>query len=257
MFQRGLSVRCAAPLRLLMAVGAVGVVAAPAAADISDIVFRITAVGETGNDTWVARLGDGGFNPDGSWSWNLTAPVELRSDEGVLLGTLQQAGTTIIEDPQITLGFFVQAAAVPVNFVIQSALLSFDPMMNPDGRLGGSITVTDGGIDGATLTGNQAGGDFLWGQYNGAIPGGTTFATVVPGPVVAGPGLSEGASENLPPGVGFMPIPGSVSDMSLQWAFTLSANDVASGTGTFIIVPGPAGAGVLGLAGLAVFRRRR
>jgi uncharacterized protein (TIGR03382 family) len=257
MSQRALSVRSAVPLRVL-AVGVVGgLLAAPASADISEIVFRITATSATGNDTWVARLRDGEFNSDGSWSWNLTAPVELRAEDGTLLGTLTQAGTTLIEDPQITLGFFVQAGAVPANFIIQSAQLSFDPMTNPDARIGGSVTVTDGGLDGATLTGNQAGGMFLLGQYNGMVPGGTTFATVIQGPVVAGAGLSESASENLPPGVGFMPIPGTVSDMSLQWSFTLSANDVASGTGTFIIIPGPAGVGVLGLAGLAVLRRRR
>lgn len=257
MFQRGLSLRSAAPLRLLMVAGVAGALAAPAGADISDIVFRITATGPNGDDSWVARFGDGGWNPDGSWSWNLAAPVELRSQSGELLGTLTQAGTTIVEDPQITLGFFVQAGAVPANFVIQSALLSFPTLTNPDARIGGSVTVTDGGLDGATLTGNQAGGDFLLGQYNGPVPGGTTFASVIQGPVVALPGLSESESENLPPGIGFVPIAGNVSDMSLQWAFTLSANDVASGTGTYIIIPGPAGAGVLGLAGLAVLRRRR
>jgi uncharacterized protein (TIGR03382 family) len=257
MFQRGLSMRSAAPLRLLMVAGVVGAAAASASADISDVVFRITATGQNGDDVWVARLSDGGWNPDGSWSWNLAAPVELRSESGALLGTLTQAGTHIIEDPQITLGFFVQAGNVPANFVIQSALLSFPTMTNPDGRMSGSVTVTDGGLDGATLTGNQAGGDFLWGQYNGVVPTGTTFATIIQGPLNAAPGLSDSESENLPPGVGFMPIAGNVSDMSLQWAFTLSANDVASGTGTYIIVPGPAGAGVLGLAGLAVLRRRR
>lgn len=51
--------------------------------------------------------------------------------------------------------------------------------------------------------------------------------------------------------------PAVASSIGIRNAFMLSGGDNASFTSTFLIVPSPAGVGLLGLAGLAAARRRR
>ena len=53
-------------------------------------------------------------------------------------------------------------------------------------------------------------------------------------------------------------MPGAVSDISSRFSFTLSANDIASGTSIFtVVIPSPGSAALLGLGGLVAIRRRR
>lgn len=51
--------------------------------------------------------------------------------------------------------------------------------------------------------------------------------------------------------------PAVLATIGIRNSFELTAGDNASFTSTFLIVPTPAGAGILGLAGLAMIRRRR
>ncbi len=238
------------------ALAAVCGLAAPAAADISPVVLHIRATNAQGTDTWMARIDAGEFGPDGTYHWSLGAPVELRDDNGVLVGMLTQGSTTIIEDPVVSLGFTVTAGAVDTTFQITSALLSFPSMSAAEGRASGQIGATDLGGNGVSLTG-EFGGHMLTTRYNGIVPGGTTFADLFAGPSVNAEAFGSVSILDESPDTGFTPIPGTVTDISMQYFFTLSAGDTASGTATFVVLPAPGAAALLGLAAAAGMRRRR
>lgn len=237
-------------------VAVVGGLSEPANADISDIVFRIRATATAGQGEWVARLSDGGFDPEGVWRWSLVGTRELRSESGVLLGTLTGGSVAIIEDPLVSIGFAVQAGAVDTTFQITSALLSFPTLDPAEGRASGSITGTDINDNGVMITGLHS-GSMLAAHYNGFVPAGTNFANLLSGPVGTTEAFGSASLSDASPGMGFSPIPVAVTDISLQYFFSLSASDIASGTGTFVVIPGPGAAGLLALAGLAATRRRR
>lgn len=225
-----------------------------AAADISNVVFQITASNAAGSGQWQGTI-DGGSYIGGVYVWSQPTPIVITdTDTGAPIATLTAANTSIIDDPQINLGFAVQAGNTDTNFTITSALLSFPAMNNAQGQSAGTLTVTDTNSNGVQLTGlHGAGGSYLT-QYNGFVPGGTTFSETI-NSVSAPAGNSSAGTANVPP-IGALPIPGLVGDMSASLSFTLTANDVASGTTNFRIVPEPSTLALLGL-GAGWLRRRR
>jgi hypothetical protein len=240
----------------MIAGAALLVASATAAADISPVIFHIQATTATGTDTWMATVDQGEFGPGGTYSWTLADDIELRSQTGELLGTLSSATTFIIEDPVVSIGFAVQAGAADTVFTITSALLGF-PAINPaEGRATGSITGTDTTGDGFNIAG-QHGTAMVTAQYNGLAPGGTVFANLLTLPLSSPTPFDSDSANEASPFMGFAPIAGTVNDISLQYSFSLTAGDIASGTGVFVVVPGPGAAGVLGLIGLVAMRRRR
>lgn len=137
---------------------------------------------------------------------------------------------------------------------------SFTAVNGAQARASGSVTLTDGNGDGAMLTGLHAGGDVWRWDYNTPGEGldGTLFDTQVTGPISVGEFNSVTQSESRPP-AGLENLGTNVSSLGVQIRFTLSGNDVASGTGVFaVVIPTP---GAATLAGLALFplvsRRRR
>lgn len=70
----------------------------------------------------------------------------------------------------------------------------------------------------------------------------------------------DGITGNMTPLDSFEPVPGSLSNMSFQYSFTVTRWDNAGGTGTYgayALVPSPSSAALLGLGGLVLARRRR
>lgn len=228
----------------------------PAVADISDIVLRIEATNEMGTAVFEGQLRDGDFYPGGEYIWESHTPIMMLNQAGQVIATLNNARVRCVEDPVVQVNFSVSAGSLMTAFTINSPLLSFATIANATGRASAGVTATDTDGNGATVA--AAGQAALYkSQYNGFVPAGTDFANLIVGPVVALPFDSETGSGSFPGGGAFAPIANPVDDMSARFNFTLTANDEASGTSTYEIVPAPGALALLGLGGLAAARRRR
>ncbi len=185
----------------------------------------------------------------------LSAPEELR-DGTTLLGTIKSLQVDIDQDPGVQLKFAVDANASLTTFTITSSTVSFSPLVNPLAFASAGVTVTDNDSDGATVTGLEPGAKAYRAFYNGS----TDWAYLV-APVVAGTDTTNTVNDRQPAGNGRLPIINTVSSITSEFKFTLTANDSASGTSRFDVqgnnVPEPASLGVLGIGSLLALRRRR
>lgn len=229
-----------------------------AKADISDLVFYIRA--ETADGRFAEfehRFDPQYFDPvRGSYDWSLLAPVNMMAADGSVIAVLNTATETCHEDPDVTLNFNVASGAATTTFTINSALLGFSTIASAEGRASASVNATDLDDNGVALTPMGVGSYTAF--YNGVAPAtGTTFANLLLAGASAPFGTAS-ASDAFPP-VGFSPIVPAVSNMSAQFHFSLSSNDVAAGTSFYRVqaIPAPGAVGLLGLAGLLVSRRRR
>jgi hypothetical protein len=237
--------------------GAVGLgLASPALADISDIVLRIEATNEMGTAVYEGHLSDGTFYDGGEYVWESRTPIMMLNQQGQVIATFNNARVRCVEDPVVQLNFSVAAGNLATTFTITSPLLSFPAIDPASGRATAGVTVTDTNGDGASLTPDTQPGLYT-SRYNGAVPGGTLFADLLGAPVTAAAFDSASASESFPGGGAFSAIAGPVSDMSARYRFSLTANDEASGTSSYEIIPGPSAIALLGIGGLLAGRRRR
>ncbi|HRQ71425.1 MAG TPA: PEP-CTERM sorting domain-containing protein [Phycisphaerales bacterium] len=224
-------------------------------ADISYEVFTLVATvgGESGS--FVATTDMGTWDDQGNFYWNLDNPIDIKTKDGSVLATLGTASVTFIADPVIHLNFNVQANNQNTAFSVGSGLLSFPTISNAVGAASAAVSITDVNGNGVTFTPDAAGAHLS--HYNGEVPGGTQFASLLNSGFSAGAFATDTASDEFPGGGGFAPIGVGVFDMSARWSFTLTAFDLASGTSVYTIVPAPGSLALLGLGGLAAIRRRR
>ena len=232
-------------------------------ADVPEVVFEITAESGSVGATYSVLAEWGEYDPASqTWSWTMDGAVEFWSND-VFLGSLTEFQASIVGDPEVNLSFAVQAGPGNTDFYIASALLDgFDPIPGSvaQGYAHASYTLTDFDGGSATLTGiGDAGGAYL-AQYNGwagnpAGPLGTTFAEGINS-------MSAGFLETVTadynhPASGFLAIGETVNDMSSLVSFTLTAQDLASGTSNYVIVvPEPGALTLLALGVVALLRRR-
>ncbi len=229
---------------------------APAAfAGLTNTVFSVEATSAAGQGSYTVSIAQGHWVIDGYlYEWSLAQPVEIRDpSNGSLIATITDADASYIADPQVNLSFAVTAGPAMTNFTIKSSLLSFPSIAHPSGRASAAFTVTDGDDEGgATLTG--LGGESYLAQYNGFVPAGTEFTQLIQQVVAPVSGTAD-LSEEYPGGGAYAAIAGPAYDMSSQIAFSLSANDLASGTSNYEIIPEPCGL-ILLVAGAGLLRRR-
>jgi hypothetical protein len=231
-------------------------VGAPAIADISDIVFEIQATNAQGTATFQVPLTAGSGNSD-YYSWSSNQTIELR-DGQELIGSLASGRVDVFSDPAISLNFSMQAGTTPTTFTVKSALLSFPTVTGASGRASAGINLTDFDGDGASLTALAPLTGAYLANYNGFVPGGATFANMIAQISVDGINNPFGTSTGggMQPAVGYMPIGAPVSNISTQISFMVSANDLASGTSVFEVIPEPTSVLLLA-AGLVLVARRR
>jgi MYXO-CTERM domain-containing protein len=238
-----------------LALGALGLAlsAGSAHASIVGDPLTVTAIADGGlTATWALPASWGTWNGD-DWHYDGTGRTYQMWNGQTLLGTLTNITMDLYGDPQVVLNFTAQAGVANTKFIFTSALVSFAALTNPTATASAGVTVTDNNFNGALLSGQQSDGASYWANYNGPVPGGTNYASFLPTvSATALQGSNSGSASQGPTVLG-----GSVSDMSAQFAFSLSAFDSASGTSNFEIVPTPGALALLGLAGLAAGRRRR
>lgn len=235
-----------------LSVGALMLVST-ASADLSNVVFRIEATNSLGSGVYEVTADQGSWDGD-TYTWG-GGNVDIMDEGGNVIATLMHAQVNAVADPQVGILFDVVAGATDTQFTISSGELSFPAITNATGVASAGLTVTDAGQDnGAIATGNGgSGGSAYQANYNGLAPAGTLFAEFIPSVIVSTPGGSSTGSGSTG---GFIAIPGTVTSMSAQYSFMLSALDSASGTSNFVIVPEPASVALLALGALALIRRK-
>ncbi len=241
-------------VRTGIAAGAVALIAGAASAGLSHIILQIQADVNGQVGTFSVPQSAGTWTGT-SFSWTLAAPTPIMSRTGLQLGIVTDASVFVIEDPVVAVNFNIVSTAANTNFTIASPLLSFPTMTGAVGAASAAVSVTDLFGDGATLT--PSGGGAYSAEYNGLVPTGTNFATLLDSAVTAGAFSTATASDEFPGGGLFAPIAGNISDISARWQFTLSPDDLASGTGVFTVVPAPSALAVVAVGGLLAGRRRR
>ncbi|MDX9911910.1 MAG: hypothetical protein RBS39_08770 [Phycisphaerales bacterium] len=217
----------------------------------------IEATNANGTGMLAIDLTDGFFQPDGTFIWfNFVPQNIIDTNNNQVIGQLRQGSLSASNTSPLGLSFVVQAGAVDTVFTFTTATVQIPGgYLNPDARASAGLTLTDSNGNGATLTGLQTGGNYHTAFYNNAS---SEFSNLVQGPlVVVNPNGSTNANEDFPGPVGYATIPGLVNDISAQFSFRLTANDQASGTSVFVVVPTPASIALLGISGLALTTRRR
>lgn len=225
------------------------VIAAPVGT-ISDPAMVITASSSLGTASFSVPVGSLDEFLPGQFRFLQLVPVPLvDGNNGNTIATLGQATLFLRPDPQIGMGFSLTSGDAETQITISSAMLSFAPGIGSAvGSASAAITLTDVQGNGATLTGTGPGASAYSAHYNGAAPGGTVFASGLPG-------LSTGGSDDDNFDALNLAIGPIVDNMSAQYSFSMSANDQASGTSTYTVTPEPSSLALLALAALAARRR--
>jgi hypothetical protein len=257
---RRLALTAVIAVALLTALTVSGAIAGTASATLSGPILNIqatTASGLTGSlqldNPWGATLTD-------SASWVLDHDVNIMSGDTVIAKlTAFQWSLDYSADPAVVMFFGVQAGSSDTNITVTPATMSFSPITNGQAYASAGLTLT-GDENGAAATGLFSGKCYQF-RYNNTGSGGTVFTNLVGS--FTTPINSTTTVSDRNPGFGRVVIPGSVGEIESEYHFTLSANDLASGTSRFDIIPVPEPSGLLalcsGLAGLMGFavRRRR
>jgi hypothetical protein len=185
----------------------------------------------------------------GSWQW-VGVMDALADGTGERLGSITELQIGFDQDPYVNLGFSVIAGDKETTFTISSSATAVN-LTNPQAYASAGITLTDNPPTAATITGLYTGGKIYEARYNGT----SVFADLVSGFGVSGGTDTRSERE---PASGRKTIFDTVSTISSEFHFTLSAWDQASGTSSFNAIPEPATVGLL-VAGGAVmnFMRRR
>jgi hypothetical protein len=240
---------------ICVAAGGALALTAAASATLTDPFIFVRATNAQGTGTFAVPLGDTMPGPNGSTVFSLGAPVDIMSGPNVI-ATLTQLNSTVrplagAQPNTITLSFTFFAGDSDTTFEVLSTTFTFDPIMNQSARATAGMTITDSNGNGASSTGTIANGAHYQARYDS-----NTFANLLNGPLAAGAGGSNTASDRSPIN-GFSPLASDATSMSAAWGFTLSANDQIGVTSSFFLVPAPGALALLGLGGITMVRRNR
>jgi len=227
--------------------------AAPAWAGLTGYGIQITATNSDGVS--------GTFDlPCGNQSIDTVTPI-MSADQTQTLGYIDTLDVSYDGDPLVNLNFSMTAGTSTTTFAINSAIVTFSPLLNPNGVALVNGTLTDHNDGSVTLTGLFPGGKAYEADYNpttSVVDWADLVATTTVGATGSFSGRQPATSTQL--------ISDTLQSIQSHFDFTLSATDSASATSQFNIsggtrVPEPStltlfAAGLAGL-GLAKVRARR
>ena len=220
-----------------------------------DYIAYITVEARSGDQAatqvWAFPATSGGQS---QFVWSLDQPLILGGANGIL-GTVEGLTIRMDGDPGVSLGFQVTAGGLPTDFTVTSSTVAFTPINGVLAYCSAGVTVTDVDSNGATLGGLFAGNKIYQAQYNA---GPLVWASLLDN--VLCPVDQTAVSGARLPGLGRQVFATTVSSIQSQFKFSLTANDMASGTSRFDVIPIPEPATLTLLllgGGLAAFIRRR
>jgi hypothetical protein len=216
---------------------------------LTGITIRVSDGQDAGEMTWLLQPSQ----TDGDrYGWSLSEPVAIMSG-GRILATVTSLGVDIDVDPQVELKFAVTAGTSAQRFTISSAVVPFSAIASPLAYATAAVTVTDNDANGATLNGVYDGDKAYRASYNAAPL--VDWAYLVD-PITVAPDFS-GIGMQRQPATGRLAIPATLTSIQSEFDFWLSANDQASGTSRFDVVPEPATLVLLALGGMGILIGRR
>lgn len=234
------------PAMRAAAVAAAGLLASAALAQPSATFLTVEATSSLGTGTVTIPV-PAPTVPGQQWDFGGGFAI---MDGPTTIGTVGNVNLSVFlspPGPRITMSFEGMTADAVTDWKITTTTLGTS-LFNPDAVVSGGLTLTDTGLDGASLTGLNGNGDAFRALYNG----GTELVSAVSG-FSAGSGMSATSG---PYGTfGLVPVAGAVNDMSLEYHFQMSATDSASGTVNYLMIPEPASIALLALGALALRRR--
>ncbi|MEO0511516.1 MAG: hypothetical protein AAF108_01280 [Planctomycetota bacterium] len=243
-----------------------------AAGSNAQALISFSAVMESGATASWSVSGENLLLKGNSYAWSLDGGtdnpqnwVEVFDSAGELAFTIRNASVSV-NSPSLD-GEGLQKSATPGSaslvttfdifagfqnstIVVDSPVVSFDTLTNAAGRAEASVTLTPAGTP-ATIS--PIDGGIYSADVNGSADSGTNFTTLLPEGTTAqftGIDLADLSSSE------FTPIADSVSSISSQFRFGVTAGALATGTGTFEIIPSPATISLLAVSGLVAARRR-
>lgn len=235
--------------KALAALTVLGAAVFAAHADLSGDAFHITASNDSGSGEYSVPVEAMSYDADtNTWSWSLESPVELTNGEGDTIAWLNGGNAFVAGDPAVNFGFAVQAGGLDTFFTITSALLSFPTIASPQAQAGAAFTITDTNHNGATLSTGRGKAYSAWtdgGPYADLVD---TFSTLNDG--------NSASSDDNEPDSGYNLLGYSVSSMASSVQFTLTHDDLASGTNGFEVIPEPSTLALVALGALSMLRRR-
>ena len=230
-----------------------------AQADISQSVFTIHAVNESGSAVYSADFDDGVWDPGAqTYNWALSSSISM-VDGAAAVATLHGAGITIemTPAPRMSFTFDVTSGDSDTEFLVESAVVNFNTIPSDEAGasfLAGCSVYDSGAGDGMWIYEPGLGGFGVFQSYYNTNPEPEElFSDLIS--VVGSPdgGMASGAESQ--PGSGYLPLGADIYDACMRASFVLTDLDRAQGNAAYALVPEPASLAILALGLFSIAAR--
>jgi hypothetical protein len=204
--------------------------------------LRIEATSEHGSGVFMVELGDLVWTASNQTAtYSRSSPLEISdAGSGQVIATLTSLTLRFIRGSRVDVNVSCRAASADLIISFRSGSLAFDTISSAAAEAKASATVsladTDG--DGAVLFGIGPPGTGIHQSFINHESGVSARFSTLLGMVAVGSGGAGSVYQTDPPS-GYRAVGASVSDMSVVVAFALTANDIATLSSLYAILPLP------------------